>query len=34
LGTVLTRLDELTSGNVISTSTNPRPPLVVIVRHN
>jgi hypothetical protein len=34
LGTVLNRLDELTSGNVISTTTNPRPPLVVIVRHN
>jgi hypothetical protein len=34
LGTVLNRLDELTSGNVISTTSNPRPPLVVIVRHN
>jgi hypothetical protein len=34
LNTVITKLDNLTSGNEISTSTNPRPPLVVIVRHN
>ena len=34
LNTVLTKLDNLVSGNMISTSTNPRPPLVVIVRHN
>jgi hypothetical protein len=34
LNTVLTKLDNLISGNMISTSVNPRPPLVVIVRHN
>jgi hypothetical protein len=34
LNNILTKLDNLTSGNEISTSTNPRPPLVVIVRHN
>jgi hypothetical protein len=34
LNTVLTKLDNLVSGNMISTSVNPRPPLVVIVRHN
>jgi hypothetical protein len=34
LNNVLTKLDNLTSGNMISTSANPRPPLVVIVRHN
>jgi hypothetical protein len=34
LGTIITKLDNLTSGNEISTSSNPRPPLVVIVRHN
>jgi hypothetical protein len=34
LNTVLTRLDNLISGNMISTSVNPKPPLVVIVRHN
>lgn len=34
LGLVVTKLDNLVSGNEISTTTNPRPPLVVIVRHN
>jgi hypothetical protein len=34
LGTIITKLDNLTSGNEISTTSNPRPPLVVIVRHN
>lgn len=34
LNNILTNLDRLTSGNMISTSANPRPPLVVIVRHN
>jgi hypothetical protein len=34
LNTVLNKLDNLVSGNPISLSTNPRPPLVVIVRHN
>ena len=34
LNNVLTKLDNLISGNMISTSVNPRPPLVVIVRHN
>lgn len=34
LGDIVNRLDNLLSGNEISTSTNPRPPLVVIVRHN
>ncbi|HXD79736.1 MAG TPA: hypothetical protein VN616_18095 [Puia sp.] len=34
LNTVITKLDNLTSGNTISTTTNPRPPLIVIVRHN
>ncbi|HTR29237.1 MAG TPA: hypothetical protein VMH27_08200 [Puia sp.] len=34
LGNIVTKLDNLTSGNPISTSSNPRPPLVVIVRHN
>ena len=34
LGSIINRVDNLTSGNVISTSRNPRPPLVVIVRHN
>jgi hypothetical protein len=34
LGNIITKLDNLTSGNPISTTTNPRPPLVVIVRHN
>lgn len=34
LNNILTKLDNLTSGNMISTSANPRPPLVVIVRHN
>ena len=34
LGNILNATDNLLSGNVISTSTNPRPPLVVIVRHN
>jgi hypothetical protein len=34
LNNILTKLDNLTSGNMISTSTNPRPPLIVIVRHN
>jgi hypothetical protein len=34
LNNILTKLDNLTSGNEISTTSNPRPPLVVIVRHN
>jgi hypothetical protein len=34
LGNLITKLDNLTSGNPISTTSNPRPPLVVIVRHN
>ncbi|HEV3326816.1 MAG TPA: hypothetical protein VG052_14460 [Puia sp.] len=34
LNNVLNKLDNLISGNPISLSTNPRPPLVVIVRHN
>jgi len=34
LNNILNKLDNLTSGNPISLSTNPRPPLVVIVRHN
>lgn len=34
LGNIITKLDNLTSGNPISTTSNPRPPLVVIVRHN
>jgi hypothetical protein len=34
LGLVVTKLDNLVSGNPISTTSNPRPPLVVIVRHN
>jgi hypothetical protein len=34
LNNVLTKLDNLISGNMISLSTNPRPPLVIIVRHN
>ena len=34
LNNLLNKLDNLTSGNPISLSTNPRPPLVVIVRHN
>jgi hypothetical protein len=34
LGFLITKLDNLTSGNPISTTSNPRPPLVVIVRHN
>lgn len=34
LNNIINRVDNLTSGNPISTSTNPRPPLVVIVRHN
>ncbi|HTR29236.1 MAG TPA: hypothetical protein VMH27_08195 [Puia sp.] len=34
LGDILNAADNLLSGNLISTTTNPRPPLVVIVRHN
>lgn len=34
LGNVLNKLDNLLSGHLISTSVNPRPPLVIIVRHN
>jgi hypothetical protein len=34
LNNIINKLDNLTSGNPISTTTNPRPPLVVIVRHN
>jgi hypothetical protein len=34
LNNIITKLDNLTSGNEISTTSNPRPPLVVIVRHN
>lgn len=34
LGNILNAADNLLSGNLISTTSNPRPPLVVIVRHN
>jgi hypothetical protein len=34
LGSITGALDSILSGNVISTSVNPRPPLLVIVRHN
>ncbi|HLI92545.1 MAG TPA: hypothetical protein VKU83_03000 [Puia sp.] len=34
LNTIVTRLDNLVSGNLISTTANPKPPLIVIVRHN
>jgi hypothetical protein len=34
LNDIVNKVDNLTSGNPISTTTNPRPPLVVIVRHN
>jgi hypothetical protein len=34
LGNVLGKLDNLLSGNLISTSANPRPPLIIIVRRN
>jgi hypothetical protein len=34
LGNIVNKLDNLISGNLISTTSNPRPPLVVIVRHN
>ncbi|HET6255775.1 MAG TPA: hypothetical protein VFE32_16990 [Puia sp.] len=34
LGLIINQVDRLTSGNPISTTSNPRPPLVVIVRHN
>jgi hypothetical protein len=32
LGNVLNKLNNLLSGNMISTSANPRPPLIIIVR--
>jgi hypothetical protein len=34
LGNIFNKLDNLLSGHLISTSVNPRPPLVIIVRHN
>jgi hypothetical protein len=33
LGAVTMKLDNLTSGNLISNYANPRPPLIIIVRH-
>jgi hypothetical protein len=34
LSGVVLKLDNLLSGNLISTSANPRPPLVIITRRN
>jgi len=34
LGGITNALDNILSGHIISTSINPRPPLIVIVRHN
>ncbi|HEV2355411.1 MAG TPA: hypothetical protein VGR89_14270 [Puia sp.] len=34
LSEIITRVDNLMSGNLISGAANPKPPLVVIVRHN